>query len=380
MSTLRESRPTYAVIDLDRFERNVDVIARSLPEGARLVAVLKADAYGHGAVEVARRLRADRVAMIAVALLEEALELRREGIELPILVLGPINSTQMLIARANKIEFGVVGPEELQAACAVARDQDIGIHLKLDSGMGRMGVVESELPLVIAMINSRPRLRIDGIYTHFANADDAGDPFTEIQIANYDRMLAVLREAGIDAPLHHFANSAATLRGLVRPGDFARVGIAMYGPEPITIATGTIEPVLRWRTEIMRLKELPEGHAIGYGTTFHTTRPSRIATLPVGYADGYDRLLSNNAEVIVRGKRAPVVGRVSMDLVTIDVTDIPDASIGDEVTLLGDGITAEDLAKRSQTISYEVFCRISARVPRLYDDGGTFRVRSRFAE
>lgn len=380
MSTLRESRPTYALIDLDCFERNVDVISRSLPAGARLVAVLKADAYGHGAVEVARRLRADRVAMIAVALLEEALELRREGIDLPILVLGPMNSTQTLIARANGIEFGVVGPEELQAACAVARDQDIGIHLKLDSGMGRMGVVESELPLVITMIHSRPRLRIDGIYTHFANADDAADPFTEIQIANYDRMLTVLREAGIDAPLHHFANSAATLRGLVRPGDFARVGIALYGPEPITIATGTIEPVLRWRTEIMRLKELPAGHAIGYGTTFHTTRPSRIATLPVGYADGYDRLLSNIAEVLIRGKRAPVVGRVSMDLVTIDVTDIADAAIGDEVTLLGDGITAEELAKRSQTISYEVFCRISARVPRVYDDGGTFRVRSRFAE
>jgi alanine racemase len=167
---------------------------------------------------------------------------------------------------------------------------------------------------------------------------------------------------------------------MVRPGDFARVGIAMYGPEPITIATGTIEPALRWRTEIMRLKELPAGHAVGYGTTFHTKRPSRIATLPVGYADGYDRLLSNNAEVVVRGKRASVVGRVSMDLVTIDVTDIPNASVGDEVTLLGDGITAEELAKRSQTISYEVFCRISARVPRLYAEGGTFRVRSRFAE
>jgi alanine racemase len=190
----------------------------------------------------------------------------------------------------------------------------------------------------------------------------------------------VLREAGIDAPLHHFANSAATLRGLVRPGDFARVGIALYGPERITIPTGTIEPVLRWRTEIMRLKELPAGHAIGYGTTFHTTRASRIATLPVGYADGYDRLLSNNAEVSIRGQRAPVVGRVSMDLVTIDVTGIPNAAIGDEVFLLGDGITAEELAKRSQTISYEVFCRISARVPRLYREGGAFRIRSRFAE
>jgi len=380
MSTLRELRPTYAEIDLDRFERNVDLIARSLPDGARLVAVLKADGYGHGAVELAKRLTADRVAMIAVALLEEALELRRAGIALPLFVLGPLSKAQILLALDNRTTVGVVGPEELAFVCEVARDRDVAIHLKLDSGMGRMGVVESELPAVIERIRATPRLRIDGIYTHFANADDAGGPFTEIQIANYDRMLAVLRDAGIDAPLHHFANSAATLRGLVRPGDFARVGIAMYGPAPITIATGTIEPVLRWRTEIMRLKELPAGHAIGYGTTFHTTRPSRIATLPVGYADGYDRLLSNNAEVLIRGKRAPVVGRVSMDLITIDVTDIPNAAVGDEVVLLGDGITAEELAAKSQTISYEVFCSITARVPRLYREGGAFRIRSRFAE
>lgn len=388
MSTLRELRPTpqrmlrptYVEVDLDRFERNVDVIARSLPEGARLVAVLKADGYGHGAIESAKRLTADRVAMIALALLEEALELRRVGIALPLFVLGPLSKQQIVIALDNDITIGVVGPEELSFVCDIARGRDVGIHLKLDSGMGRMGVTENELPQVIEMIRATPRLRIDGIYTHLANADDEDDPFTEIQIANYDRMLTVLREAGIEAPLHHFANSSATLRGLVRPGDFARVGIALYGPRPIEIATGTIEPVLRWRTEIMRLKELPAGHAVGYGTTFHTTRPSRIATLPVGYADGYDRLLSNSAEVLVRGKRAPVVGRVSMDLVTIDVTDVPDAALGDEAVLIGDGITAEELAARAQTISYEILCGISPRVPRVYRDGGAFRIRSRFAE
>src|SRR5438270_6426338 len=358
MSTLRESRPTWADVDLDRFARNVDVIARALPAGARLVAVLKADGYGHGAVELAKRLTADRVAMIAVSLLEEALELRRAGIDLPLLVLGPVTREQLAGALDNRITIGVIGPEELDDVCAIARERDVAIHLKLDSGMGRMGVIDSELPRVIEMIRDTPRLRIDAIYTHFANADDASDPFTEIQIANYDRMLAVLREAGVDAPLHHFANSAATLRGLVRPGDFARVGIALVGPQPIAIATGTIEPVLRWRTEIMRLKELPAGHAIGYGTTFHTKRPSRIATLPVGYADGYDRLLSNIAEAVVRGTRAPVVGRVSMDLATIDVTDIPTAAVGDEVVLLGDGITAEELAMRSPAISYEGFCRL----------------------
>jgi alanine racemase len=247
-----------------------------------------------------------------------------------------------------------------------------------------MGVIESELPGVIEMIRAAPRLRVEGIYTHFANADDVGDSFTEVQIANYDRMLATLREGGIDAPQHHFANSSATLRGLVRPGDFARVGIALFGPERIKISTGTIEPVLRWRTEILRLKELPAGHAVGYGTTFRTSRRSRIATLPVGYADGYDRLLSNNADVLVRGRHAPVVGRVSMDLVTIDVTDVDGVSVGDEVVLIGvqgdEIITAEELAARAQTISYEVLCRIGSRVPRVYPDGGAYRIRSRFAE
>jgi alanine racemase len=168
------------------------------------------------------------------------------------------------------------------------------------------------------------------------------------------------------SPLHHSANSGATLRGIIRDGDWVRCGIALYGPEPIDIRGIHLEPVLRWRTEIARLKELPAGHAIGYGTTFHTTRDSRIATLPVGYADGYPRAMSNKGEVLLRGQRAPIVGRVSMDLVTIDVTDIRDARIGDEVILLGDSITAEEVAAKTDTISYEVFCRITKRVPRRY--------------
>lgn len=348
-------RPTWAEIDGGAFERNVDAVARMLPASSRLVAVMKANAYGHGAVALAKRCRPERVAMIAVALLEEALELRRAGIELPLLVFGPLSKAQIVEALDHRIAFGVVGPEELASACEVARERDVAIHLKLDSGMGRMGVTESELPRVAEMIRATPRLRIDAIYTHFANADDASDPFTEQQMATFDRMR---RELGIDAPLHHLANSAATMRHLVRPGDLARCGIILF----------TMEPVMRWRTEIARLKTLPPGHAIGYGTTFHTQRESRIATLPVGYADGYNRLLSNNADVLVRGQRAPVVGRVSMDLVTIDVTDIAGGALGDEVVLLGrqgdEIITGDELARRTNTISYEVFCRVSARVPR----------------
>jgi alanine racemase len=367
MSIRRDRRPTWAEIDLDAFAGNVDAIAGSLPAGSRLIAVLKANGYGHGAVELARRCAPDRVAMIATALLEESLELRHAGIALPLLVLGPLTREQIVVALDENITIGVIGPEELADVCAIARDRDVSIHLKLDSGMGRMGVTEGELARAAEMIRATPRLRVEAIYTHYANADD-DVAFTAQQSATFDRMRQV-----IDAPLHHMANSAATVRGIVRAGDWVRCGIALFGagaPAPgraaLPRAAAPTRPVLRWRTEIMRLKELPPGHAIGYGTTFWTKRPSRIATLPVGYADGYDRLLSNRGEVMVRGRRAPVVGRVSMDLVTIDVTDIDGAALGDEVVLLGDGITADEIAAKTNTISYEVFCRISARVPRVY--------------
>jgi alanine racemase len=363
-------RPTCAEIDTGAFVRNVATVASRLPVGTKLIAMLKADAYGHGAVELARRCTPDEVAMIGVALVEEALELRRADIALPILVLGPLNETQVRIALDHDVTLGVPGPEELEHIAAVARERDVAIHLKLDSGMGRMGAIETELPRVVELIRSAPRLRVDALYTHFANAGDPRDPFTDRQLARFNTLVETLREAGLDAPLHHASNSAATVRGIT-PGDFVRVGIALYGaealddPPPTANRQPPTEPVMRWRTEIARLKDLPPGYAIGYGTTFHTTRASRIATLPVGYADGYNRRLSNRGEVLVRGQRAPVVGRVSMDLVTIDVTDVPDAAVGDEVVLLGDGITVEELAAKLDTISYEVFCNVSKRVPRL---------------
>jgi alanine racemase len=356
-------RPTRAEIDTAAFASNVETLAGSLPDGSRLIAVLKADGYGHGAVELARRCTPERVAMIATSLLEEALVLHDAGITLPLLVLGPMDQRSIAAATAAGITPAIPGPEALAAACRVAQERDVAVHLKLDSGMGRMGVIESELQSVAEMIRATPRLRLDAIYTHFASAEE-DEPFTAMQIANFDRMVEALRAAGIEAPLHHLANSAATLKHIVRPGDYVRCGIALYGGSP------PLTPVMRWRSEIVRLKALPAGHAVGYGTTFHTARPSRIATLPVGYADGYSRMHSNNGDVLVRGRRAPVVGRVSMDLVTIDVTDIPEAELGDEVVLLGaqgsERITAEELAAKTGTISYEVFCRVGRRVPRSY--------------
>jgi alanine racemase len=375
-------RPTWAEIDLSAFERNVASMASRLPAGSRLVAVLKANAYGHGAVELARRCSTEHVAMIATALLEESLELRRAGITLPLLVLGPLSESQLVTALEHGITPGVPGPEELELVCRLARDRDITIHLKLDSGMGRMGVVESELPRVVALLHAAPRVHVAGIYTHFASSGDPHDPLTDQQRAQFARMLAILRAGGVDAPLHHSANSAATMRGIIEPGDLVRVGIALFGAEALDEGVSRLEPVMRWRSAILRLKELPTGHAVGYGATFHTTRPSRIATIPLGYADGYGRLLSNRGTVLVRGRRVPVVGRVSMDLVTLDVTDVPGVTLGDEVTLLGvqgaDEITVEELAAKLGTISYEVLCNVSARVPRVYLDSGVVSVRTRF--
>jgi alanine racemase len=376
-------RPTWAEIDVPAFGRNLAAVASRLPPGSRLIAVLKADAYGHGAAELAKECTPDRVAMIAVAMLEEALDLRIAGVTLPILVLGPLKADHIPIAVHHGITIGVPGPEELEFVCRAARNLGVSIHLKLDTGMGRMGVVEPELPRVVELIQSTPRLRVEAIYTHFANASDPRDTFTKEQIARFETLLATLSQAGVDAPLHHSANSAATMRGLVKPGDYVRVGVALFGAEALDEGGSRLEPVMSWRTEIMRLKDLPPGHGVGYGITFRTTRPSRIATLPVGYADGYSRLLSNRGEVIIRGRRAPVVGRVSMDLLTVDVTDIPGATLGDEVVLLGtqhgETITPEEIAAKIGTISYEVLCSVGARVPRVYRAGDRITVHSRFS-
>ncbi|HVS32488.1 MAG TPA: alanine racemase [Thermoanaerobaculia bacterium] len=381
-SDLRRIRPTWADIDVGAFRRNVEAVSSRLPAGSRLIAVLKADAYGHGAAELARHCSPDHVAMIATSLLEEAQQLRRTGITLPLLVLGPLGEAQVREAVESGIVIGVPGPEELEIVARMARERDVEVHLKLDSGMGRMGSTEADLPRLIELVRSASRLRVGAIYTHFANAGDPHDPFTGEQSARFDGMVQSLREAGVGAPLHHRANSGATMRGLVKAGELVRVGLALFGAEAVDSAVTRLEPVMRWRTEIARLKELPSGHAVGYGMAFRTTRPSRIATLPVGYADGYDRQLSNKAEVLIRGRRVRVVGRVSMDLVTVDVTDLPDAAAGDEVVLLGSQqhgtITPEELAVKIGTISYEVFCSVSARVPRVYRDGEGAVIRSRF--
>jgi len=386
MSTAREAletlRPTVAEIDVDAFARNVAAIRSKLPGRAKLIAVLKADAYGHGAVPLARRCETEGVAMLAVALLEEAQELRQSGVSLPILILGPLQPQQVNVAVEAGFTLGIVGPTQLQDACTLSSAaRSVRIHLKLDSGMGRMGLVEADLDPAAVLLRNSPHVQVEAIYTHFANASDSRDGFTQRQIERFERMLQRLEPAGVRAPLHHIANSAATVRGVIGDSDFVRVGLSLYGGEPLDWEQSRLEPIMTWRTRIVRLKTLEAGEAVGYGTSFHTSRKSRIATLPVGYADGYDRLLSNRGFVLIHGRRAPVVGRVSMDLVTIDVTDIPNAAVGDDVILLGrqgnGEISAEEIAQKTGTISYEVFCNVSARVARLYRSSVGMELRTR---
>ena len=388
MSTVPEllatMRPTIAYVDLDAYSRNIERLGGVLPDGSRLIVVLKADGYGHGAVELARQCEQSGVAMLAVALLEEALELKDASVRLPILVLGALIESQIPLAVENHFVQGIVGPEQLRAAARFAREsgRTFPVHLKLDTGMGRVGLIESDLEEVIALLREASGIRVEGIYTHFSAASDPGHPLTAIQQERFSSWTERLREGGISAPLHHVANSAAAVQGLVAPGDFVRVGMTLLGGETLDRGDSRLEPVMTWTTRVMRLKDVPEGSYIGYGAAFQTTRPSRIATLPVGYADGFNRLLSNKGAVLIRGCRAPVAGRVSMDLVSVDVTGIEGVETGDEAVIIGrqagERIAAEEIAGAIGTIPYEVFCSVSSRVPRVYRSSGIERLRSKF--
>lgn len=363
-------RPTVAEIDLGAFARNVRAIAGRLPSGSELIAVLKADAYGHGAIPFARECETLPVPMIAVALVEEADALRDAGITRPLLILGALSAGEAVAAAEHGFIPGVSSLEALAALRDrfAAKGRDVHLHLKLDSGMGRLGFIDEELDAVGKILRAAPALRLDALYTHYASASDPDDPATGHQTERFAAMVDRLAGLGIRAPIHHSANSAATMRSLVSEGDYVRIGLALYGAEPLDRGESRLEPVMRWTTRVARIKSLPTGHPAGYGATWRAPRPSRIAALPVGYADGFNRLLSNNGDVLIGGRRVPIVGRISMDTTLVDVTDMPSVAVGDEAVLLGrqgrDEISAEELARRTNTISYEILTSVGARVPR----------------
>jgi alanine racemase len=380
MSSARQEvsgRPTWAEIDLDALAHNFQIIRNHVGPDVKVLAAVKADAYGHGAIQCARRLEYEGVDWFGVALPEEGIDLRANGITKPILCLGGFWQGQEAALLRQDLTPVVYRIDLLDSINRAAQNAGViaNVHVKVDSGMGRLGVPDDALPDFCEALSRFANIRVDGLLTHLASADDvAHQEFTRKQLRRFRVAVDLFRSRGIAPSYVHAANSAATFAFEKSWGNMVRVGGSLYGFArdvfPSNIEVPELRPVMSLRSRIGLLKNVGKGEPLGYGCTFETTRDSLIATLPVGYDDGYRRALSNRGRVIVRGRFAPVVGRVSMDLTLIDVTDVPGAALDDEVVLLGsDGpftISAEDIAEVIDTISYEVTCGISSRVPRIF--------------
>ena len=385
VADLAALRPTRAEVSLDALEANL-AWARQRTGGLPALAVVKANAYGHGAIEVARCLQGAGVEHLAVALLEEARELRRAGVTLPILVMGALEAAQMPEIVRLEATPAVFRPDQIDALqrCAAAAGRRLPVHLKVDTGMGRLGVRWDHAAALLDDLARRPLLDLQGIFSHLACADDPGSPLTSLQIERFAGVVAAARERGLNPPLVHLANSAAVLDRPPAWVSMVRPGLLLYGYRPSgLLAEAPLRPVLRLSTRIVLLKEIGAGDAVGYGATFVARRTSRIATVAAGYDDGVRRSLSNHGRFLVAGQPAPIVGRVSMDLTTLDVTEIPQARAGDEAVLIGGQGEAfqgaDQVAADAGTISWEILCGIGWRVPRLYLRGDrVVAVRSRF--
>lgn len=341
------------------------------------MAVVKANAYGHGAAQCAQALeREAKTDWFGVALIEEGIELRAAGITRPILCLGGFWRGQASAIIANDLTPVIFRPDQAEELNAQAQqvNRKVNYHLKVDTGMGRLGVPLADLSAFVQSLKQFTHLKLDGLMTHFAEAEAVEQEFTAAQIKWFDEAWWAVNAAGFAPTWRHLSNSAGIHSHLGGWGNLARGGAAMYGFLRDVIAPTPppfdVKPVLSLHSRIIYLKTVPAGTPLGYGRTFTTNRVSRIATIPIGYADGLHRAHSNNGQVIVRGRFAPMVGRISMDLTLLDVTEVAEVALGDEVILLGEQgglrIAAEDLAAQIGTISYEVACSISARVPRLY--------------
>ncbi len=367
-------RPTAARIDLAALEHNYREVVRRA-EGRKVLVVVKARAYGHGAATVSRRLLERGADMLGVAIVEEGRELREAGINAPVLVMGPLFPGQAAAVVALRLTPAVFTMPFALALAQAAQERNarVSVHVKIDTGMGRIGIPPETAPDFIADLQRLGNIDVEGLMTHFADADLRDKAFASRQMDRFEALLKTLDARGTRIPLRHAANSAAVLDFRRALFTMVRPGLMLYGYNPLEAGLNKADlmPVLSLVTRIALLKNVPAGVPISYGRTFTTRRESLIATLPIGYADGYSRGLSNKAEALVRGSRAPIVGRVCMDMCMIDVTGVAGVREGDEVALIGgqgkERITADELAEKTGTISYEVLCGISARVPRIYD-------------
>jgi alanine racemase len=371
-------RPTRAEINLGHLRHNLKTVRRAAPD-SRVFGVLKADGYGHGAPAVARTLERAGIDGFCVALVEEAVELREAGIRAPLLVMGGAYYGQ---AWAEVVERGITPVIfDVHHAECLAREvrlraltEPVSVHFKIDTGMGRLGCDIRQLAAILEQIRAMPEIRITGLMTHFAGADEESLESVDAQLALFQRATEIARSHGVEPTVRHAANSAALFRASDARLDWVRPGISLFGIAPQYGARVDLRPVMKIRTEIVATRSIREGDAIGYGFTFRATRESRIATIPMGYADGLSRHLSNRGDVLVRGRRAKIVGSVSMDLTMIDITDHEGVGMGEEVVVLGpqqgkensDAISAEEIARHAGTIPWDVLTSVSRRVPRFY--------------
>lgn len=346
------------------------------------MAVIKADAYGHGAVAVAKCLGECGVDWFGTATVEEALELRAAGIEQPVLLLGGLYMSDPADLIEYRLTPSVSSTARLDTYAEVAQrfGKRIEFHLKVDTGMGRLGMPPDRLTSFVEHYRELQGLRMTGVFTHLASAEDLVATQTDEQLARFHQALETLRTLKIDPEWVHISNAAALLTRPNLPENLVRIGALLFGYcLPISFPHGTkppempaFEPVLAFKSRVVYLKDVPSGTPLGYGAAFHTRRPSRIATVPVGYADGLNRALSSRGYAIVRGQRGRIAGNISMDLTLLDVSDIPGVAVGDEVILIGGcgaaSISALDIARQIGTVPYEVLCTIGKRVPRIYVD------------
>ena len=371
-------RPTVAEVSLDALAHNIRAFRANLPPGTRILASVKANAYGHGAVETAREAVAAGADYLGVAFLDEALQLRRAQIRAPILVLGYTPAAGLAAAREHDITVTVWRHDILDAAANLPENgKKLKVHIKIDTGMGRIGVLPGpEAESLLEKAFRLPQLEVEGLYTHYARADEKDKSYTDMQITRFAGVVEYVRKSGMPIPIIHQGNSAAGIDLPRHVGGMLRLGIGMYGlypSEEVNRLAVKLEPVMTLKTEIVHVKRLGPGEGISYGTRYFTKAAETIATLPVGYADGFSRMLSGKAEVLIRGRRYPVVGTICMDQCMVRLED--DAlEPGEEVVLIGrqgdEVITAEEVAAKLGTINYEVTCMVAARVPRVYRKGG----------
>ena len=371
------SRPTWAEIDLGAIKYNLAQI-KKLVGGARknsprIMVVVKANAYGHGLIKVAKTLEKLRVDYLGVASLDEAIALRKEGIKLAVLVLGSILPEEVDLALDYDVALTVCNKELAQTLNnkAKAKNITVPVHIKIDTGMGRIGIWHEEAAEFVKMLKRMKYIRAEGIYTHFTSAS-RDNFFTNYQLESFENLLRRLDRENIQFHYKHAANSIALVDLKKSHFNLVRPGIIVYGmyPKRNFAKILKLKPALSLKTRIVYLKDVPVGRSISYGRTYITEKPTRIATLPIGYADGYGRILSNRASVLVKGEKAPVVGKVTMDQTMVDVGHIKGVKIGDEVVLIGRqgklAMRTEEIARVSKTIPYEIVCSITNRVPRVY--------------